>query len=75
MSRVLFSSIFELNITVFKTSLKSYVFCEIEIVTPPEGGGGLSQCHQMTHGGGGSKLGQTSVTCYLNGPLNTFSDI
>jgi len=28
-----------------------------------------SQCHQMTHGGGGwSKIGQKSVTYYLNGP-------
>jgi len=35
-----------------------------------QGGGSPSQCHQMTHGGGeGSKIGQKSVTFYLNGPL------
>jgi hypothetical protein len=28
------------------------------------------QCHLMTHGGGGSRLGQKSVTYYLNGPLS-----
>jgi hypothetical protein len=30
--------------------------------------GGPSQCHQMTHGGAGPKIGQKSVTYYLNGP-------
>jgi hypothetical protein len=33
------------------------------------GGGGTGQCHQMTQGGRGSKIGQKSVTYYLNGPL------
>ena len=33
------------------------------------GGGGSRQCHQMSHGGGGSKIGLKSVTYYLNGPL------
>ncbi len=27
------------------------------------------QCHKMTQGEGGSKIGQKSVTYYLNGPL------
>ncbi len=51
-------------------------FCKMKIVTshraPRGGAGGLSQCHQMTHGGrgpGGSKIGQKSFTYYLNGPL------
>ncbi len=32
-------------------------------------GGGPRQSHQMTHGGGGPKIGQKRVTYYLNGPL------
>jgi len=32
------------------------------------GQGGPSQCHQMTNGEGGPKIGQKSVTYYLNGP-------
>jgi len=34
------------------------------------GWGGPSKCHKMTLGGGGegSKIGQKSVTYYLNGP-------
>jgi len=36
------------------------------------GGGNPSQCHQMTHGGGGgSKIGKKSVTYNLNGPFRT----
>jgi len=41
-------------------------------VTPGGGGGCPSQCHQMTQGGGGSKIGQKSVTYYLNGPIIIF---
>ena len=29
-------------------------------------GGGTVQYHQISHGGGGSKIGQKSVTFYLN---------
>ncbi len=32
------------------------------------GGGDPCLCHQMTQGGGESKIGQKSVTYYLNGP-------
>jgi hypothetical protein len=32
------------------------------------GGGGTGQCHQMTQGGEGSKIGEKSITYYLNGP-------
>jgi len=44
----------ELNFT--KKSFKWYVFCKKTIVMSHRGGG-ASQCHQMTHGGGGSKIG------------------
>jgi len=57
-----FLSIFELNFTT-----KSYVFSKIIIVTSHQGGG-PHQCHQMSHGEGGSKIGQKSVTYFLNGP-------
>jgi len=30
---------------------------------------GARQCHQITHGVEGPKIGQKSVTYYLNGPL------
>jgi hypothetical protein len=39
-------------------------------VTSQQGGeGSCCQCHQMTIGEGGSKIGQKSVTYYLNGPF------
>ncbi len=40
----------------------------MKIFTSHGVGGGPSQCHQMTQGGGGPKLGQKSVTYHLNGP-------
>jgi len=52
-------------------------FLENQNVTSHRGGGGLGgcplQCHQMTHGEGGSKIGRKSVTYYLNGTLFLFS--
>jgi len=51
---------------------KSYFFGKSKCHVTPVGGGPC-QCHQMTHGagasGGGVKIGQKSVTYYLNGPL------
>jgi hypothetical protein len=46
---------------------KVYDYCKIKIVTSHggPGGGGPCQCHQMTQGE--SKIGQKSVTYYLNG--------
>ncbi len=49
---------------------KSYFFWKTNCHT--RGGGGSCQCHQMAHGGGGSKIRQKSVTYYLNGPLAYF---
>ncbi len=47
---------------------KRLVFLENQNVTSHRGPG-PHQCHQMTHGGGGSKIGPISVTYYLNGLL------
>jgi len=51
---------------------KRLLFLQNQNVTSQRGKGGACQWHQMTHrGGGGSKIGQKSVTYYLNGPLKT----
>jgi len=59
-----FASIFELNLTI--NTVENAMFSvkwNLSRHTDP------SQCHQMTHGGGGSKIGQKSVTYYLNGSI------
>ncbi len=47
--------------------LKTHSFGKNHTSRHTPGGGGTGQCHQMTQGG--SKIGQKSVTYYLNGPL------
>jgi len=70
MSHVIFSSIFfKLNFTT--TVFRSNVFCKMKIVTSHGGGVGWGSepVSPNDTGGGGSKIGQKSVTYFLNGPL------